>query len=314
MRMIPRENYDHPGPLGPALDLSQVTGWDFHHTAGSLDATPHAIADFGVGKFGRSSYNFFISQVHNEGDVYEMQGLHRGAHNDGENSTRLGVVFAGYYHPDVDHQPSEEMLEAAAQLLAHGHEEWGIPIDVKGHRDPDTDTGDDDNTACPGDHLYERMDDVARRAREIVAGGGGGTTTPDPTDPEEQEMLKRGDDGDAVRAYQRRLLEWAEGRTGDPYDAAREYGADGDYGPNTEAMVEEFQTAYDLPVTGQIGDVTAGLLAMYATGGGGGGGTTEHTHKVVADPRLTVGGTDELSKAIANHLQVHGILHTKGPQ
>lgn len=156
MAIIPRGDYDHPGPLGWEIDLSRITGWDIHHTAGSLTESPYDVAATGVKRFGRSSYNFLVSRA---ADIYEMQGLHIGAHNDGENSTRLGIVLPGYYHPSINHKPSERQVQAVAWLIAYGHRQWGVPIHAKGHKDSDA-------TACPGDHLYARIPDMVRLAKE----------------------------------------------------------------------------------------------------------------------------------------------------
>lgn len=61
-------------------------------------------------------------------------------------------------------------------------------------------------------------------------------TTPD-------ESLRRGDSGDAVTAMQKALLVW------DP-DCLPKWGADGDFGEETEEAVKAYQKAAGLPVTG----------------------------------------------------------------
>ena len=160
MRIRPRESYSHPGPLGPALDLDRVTGWDIHHTATSTTESPYEIAETTRRRFGRSSYNF-VSERSAPDDIWEMQGLHVGAHNDGENSTRLGLVFIGYHHAPRNHAVLDRQVAAAAQLMAHAHEEWGIPLHAKGHRETDP-------TACPGDLLDARINDIVTRAKEIT--------------------------------------------------------------------------------------------------------------------------------------------------
>jgi peptidoglycan hydrolase-like protein with peptidoglycan-binding domain len=55
--------------------------------------------------------------------------------------------------------------------------------------------------------------------------------------------LRRGDSGEAVKAMQQLLLKW------DP-DCLPEYGADGDFGKETEDAVKAFQRVKGLPVTG----------------------------------------------------------------
>ncbi len=74
---------------------------------------------------------------------------------------------------------------------------------------------------------------------------------------EDDEMsLKRGDEGAAVASYQEALIKWDE-------NALPGFGADGDFGGETEEWVKKFQAAYDLPETGVIDGVTAGLLATF---------------------------------------------------
>ena len=71
--------------------------------------------------------------------------------------------------------------------------------------------------------------------------------------PVEAEGLHRGDHGTAVEKMQRALLLW---------DAAclPEYGADGDFGGETEKALKAFQKAEELPVTGVYDEVTRNAL------------------------------------------------------
>lgn len=73
----------------------------------------------------------------------------------------------------------------------------------------------------------------------------------------EAEMtLKRGAEGNAVRYYQEAILGW------DPA-ALPEFGADSDFGEETETDVKRYQRAADLPDNGQIDGITADLLSRY---------------------------------------------------
>lgn len=74
-----------------------------------------------------------------------------------------------------------------------------------------------------------------------------------PTVPE-AEGLKRGDMGDDVRAMQRLLLKW------DP-DCLPAYGADGDFGKETEKALKAFQAAAGLTVNGVYDEATRRALA-----------------------------------------------------
>lgn len=71
--------------------------------------------------------------------------------------------------------------------------------------------------------------------------------------PVEAEGLRRGDEGSAVTAMQRALLIWKP-------DCLPEWGADGDFGEETERAVKAFQKAVDLPVTGVYDEATRAKL------------------------------------------------------
>ena len=71
--------------------------------------------------------------------------------------------------------------------------------------------------------------------------------------------LRRGDSGEAVKAMQERLLKWKR-------DCLPEYGADGDFGKETEAAVKAFQRSAGLKETG-VYDAATGAALMAATCG-----------------------------------------------
>lgn len=77
-------------------------------------------------------------------------------------------------------------------------------------------------------------------------------------DPE-PDGLRRGDSGEDVREMQKRLLKW-------DYACLPEYGADGDFGRETEDAVKAFQRASKLPETGVYDPATEAAL-MAATSG-----------------------------------------------
>lgn len=74
---------------------------------------------------------------------------------------------------------------------------------------------------------------------------------------EEDEMaLKRGDKGIAVKRYQQGLMAWSD-------NALPRWGADSDFGGETEEWVKHFQHEHDLPETGTVDGVTADLISSY---------------------------------------------------
>ena len=73
----------------------------------------------------------------------------------------------------------------------------------------------------------------------VVLSNGSKADNDDPTDT----SLRRGDEGQDVMAMQKALLVWDA-------NCLPEYGADGDFGGETEAAVKAYQKAAGLPVTG----------------------------------------------------------------
>ncbi|WP_052353842.1 peptidoglycan-binding domain-containing protein [Neobacillus jeddahensis] len=65
-------------------------------------------------------------------------------------------------------------------------------------------------------------------------------------------LLKKGDSGEAVRAYQQKLINVGE--------SLPRYGADGDFGDETEAATKAFQSRYGLLVDGIAGPQTFAKL------------------------------------------------------
>ena len=72
------------------------------------------------------------------------------------------------------------------------------------------------------------------------------------------EGLCRGDKGDDVRAMQRELLKWDK-------NCLPKYGADGDFGSETESALKRFQTEKGLPVTGVYDKATQTALKGVGT-------------------------------------------------
>lgn len=91
-------------------------------------------------------------------------------------------------------------------------------------------------------------------APELTPISGGAPIVPDaqPAEPV-PGGLSRGDHGSAVTAMQRALLVWNP-------DCLPRYGADGDFGGETEAAVKDFQRVSGLPVTGVYDETTRKAL------------------------------------------------------
>lgn len=201
--------------------------------------------------------------------------------------------------------PTQDAVDAFWQAVRMLRSQGKAGNDVKKHKDFKA-------TSCPGG-----LGAVIDRGMTD-----GGSTPSDPSDDEGDEIMQRGDNGDGVKAFQRRLTQWAQqagrlsgkspNKSGDLWEKFLYWGIDGDFGSTTEGVVKEFQAAYDLPVTGRIGANTGSILAMFATGGGSGGlSQAEADARYAAKSHGTHGGG--ISKAEADNLyakKVHGHKHT----
>lgn len=97
--------------------------------------------------FADISYNFVIFP---SGHVWRGRGWEfLGAHNDGENEETIGAVAVGNYEGDV---PTKAMLDSFVKLFRRGRSLRRVADEffIRGHRDSDA-------TACPGEHLYQRI-------------------------------------------------------------------------------------------------------------------------------------------------------------
>lgn len=135
-----------------------------HHTVyrGSGDRAVRDVEQIGQDRFGAGiSYTFPIDQ---RGIIYEGHGIDRkGTHTKHLNSKARAIVAIGNFEED---EPTPVLLEAIAQLVAHGFRQgWWPDRLTGGHRDaPGA------STACPGYQLYACITDINNRAAEILAG------------------------------------------------------------------------------------------------------------------------------------------------
>lgn len=123
-----------------------------------------ALESVGQSRFGTGiSYNVVVFP---SGRAYQgVSWNRRGTHTAGRNSTSRSICFAGNYETN---QPTAAQISMAAAIYREGRQRWwtqGAPL--RGHRDVS-------QTACPGQHLYARIDDI----RE-----GSGSTPPGPGEP-----------------------------------------------------------------------------------------------------------------------------------
>lgn len=123
-----------------------------------------ALESVGQSRFGTGiSYNVVIFP---SGRAYQgVSWNRRGTHTGGRNSTSRSICFAGNYDTEL---PSAAQISTASAIYGAGKGRWwtdGAPL--RGHRDVS-------QTACPGQFLYSRIDDIR---------SGSGSTPPSPGEP-----------------------------------------------------------------------------------------------------------------------------------
>lgn len=163
-----------------------------HHTATVEDFTAQTWAECAARMRAIQSYHMdtngwndigYAWAICRHGDVFQareddddgtdVQGAH-----DGFNRGSTGITVFGYFHPPVDHQPTDAQLDALVGLISwianlraidplgrSLYEAFGAPVDnVYGHREVKA-------TDCPGNHLFalKELIRTAVRDRLLVA-------------------------------------------------------------------------------------------------------------------------------------------------
>jgi len=102
------------------------------------------------------AYNFLVTP---SGRVLEGRGwgIRPGATRN-HNSESVAVCFMGYFHKPVNEKPSAEAIAACVWLIRQGIDAGWLTsnVQVLGHRNVA-------RTACPGDHLFMRLGDIAKQ-------------------------------------------------------------------------------------------------------------------------------------------------------
>lgn len=178
-------NYDAPLPADEV--------WLHHSVTIAPDLVPpwtddyaaiRALEQIGQNRFGWGmSYTWPITPAGLIFEGHRVDGV--GTHTGGRNSRARAICFVGNYETD---QPTNAQIEAAAWLLRHAHSQGWIkhPRLNGGHQDLKA-------TKCPGQHAYNRIDDINRLAATGPIGGGGAPGAEDdmPLTNEEIERVAR---------------------------------------------------------------------------------------------------------------------------
>lgn len=100
----------------------------------------------------------YTNIVFESGRVYLGRGFTRiGAHTADRNSSSYGIAAQGNF---MTNDPSDELVNGIAKTIKKGIKQKRIrpTATIRGHRDVSA-------TACPGDKLYRKLDDIRRKAR-----------------------------------------------------------------------------------------------------------------------------------------------------
>ena len=108
------------------------------------------------------------------------------------------------------------------------------------------------NKSCPGDWLYNRLDDLANRVNAIL----GSRDVISEPEVSSVTLLKIGSEGQAVKELQTKLNK-----------LGAKLAVDGDFGVNTRAAVVAFQKKYELDTDGIAGPLTLAKLDEVLTSG-----------------------------------------------
>lgn len=168
-----------------------------HHTAGSqtyggtVKGSVQALQAYSMdsGEYCDIPYQFLVGY---DGSLWEGRpyDYYSGATGGGNNDGNIAVCFLGCYHPtscSTSHSVTEEMIDGGQLLIQTLSGLHGIPSDsnsIRGHRD-----WPDNATACPGDWLHARLDDLREPLGPRYGAEWVSSSFPDPITLEEGSTL-----------------------------------------------------------------------------------------------------------------------------
>lgn len=202
---------------------SQITGISRHHSATTV-GDAFSFANYHVDSLGWPSvgYHFVITR---DGTIQWANSINRVSYHTGRNNTPLiGICVVG--SGSFTRAQEKSYFELVVALMRTK----GLNLGVASNRGHNEYPGHRAN-ACPGISMNQ-----VRAA--IRAGHPVGEQSKTPKGTDSGQSLRSGDKGDDVKQLQKDLLEVGE-------DLPR-FGADGDFGGETEEAVKSFQTKHDI--------------------------------------------------------------------
>lgn len=222
-----------------------------------------ALESIGQSRFGTGiSYNVVVFP---SGRAYQGVSFNRrGSHTGGRNSTVRSICFAGNYEANL---PTDAQIATAHRIYAEGEGgEWRRDAPMFGHRDVS-------QTACPGRHVYARLNEVKHGVVEVDNPIGHPKppkppVTAPPSKPVPPALLKV--DGYWGRALTQRLQQVlktpVDGVVSSQSDVWREQnpglttGWDWDRHPQGSRVISDLQEILDVYRDGKIGPSTIRAL------------------------------------------------------
>ena len=159
---MPTNNYTHKyltNGCWPQRPIAAIKKIVIHHTAAAFDdrgnderLQQHADFEVKTENWPGLSYHYMIMK---DGQIYQLNEFTDSSYTDGINYESLAICLDGYFHADVNNQPTPEQLQSLQDLLDKTiSDPNGIVVtkdDVVGHREHiAASLG---GTACPGDLL-----------------------------------------------------------------------------------------------------------------------------------------------------------------
>jgi len=140
-------------------DMNKVDKIIVHHTAGPKSQSIERVHNYHKGKgWPRVAYHFWIDE---DGRIFQLNDVDTKTFHAGKsNSSSIGIVLPGYFHPPKNHVPSQAQLDSLYNLVNQLESKYGSK-NVVGHRDVSS-------TSCPGDNLYPYVEMINRGQKPVL--------------------------------------------------------------------------------------------------------------------------------------------------
>ena len=150
---------------------SEITYIVIHHSASTMrDDEDNMLREHGdyhmnVNKWQGLSYHYIIGK---SGKIYKINNLSDITWTDGINKESLSICLDGYFHPDINEQPTPAQLQSLQWLIdelrSDNYPSFGVAQDrVVAHREHSATA-----TACCGDLLYGYIVDYRNNGKIIT--------------------------------------------------------------------------------------------------------------------------------------------------